>query len=183
MFIHFSSKKGFVLFYTLLIISVSLVLVISIVDSSLNEIRFSGDEFRSMTAFYAADSAIECARSWQNITNAVDDSINPYSAFDTRNDETTYPCGFGDSFTAGLGSSEAFCAYSGGAPSSVTYPVARLNHFTVLNAPCADLSVTVTPGLLGSCDISFVAKGKNDCRPGAINVVERTRWETWGIVI
>jgi Tfp pilus assembly protein PilX len=176
---NFSSKKGFVLLYTLLIISVTLVLVLSIVDSSLNELRFSGDELRSMTAFYAADSAIECARFWQNATNA----IGPYSAFDTRNAVTTYPCGFGDSFTAGQGSAEAFCAYSGGAPSSVTYSTAQLNQFNSgSNAPCADLSVTVTPGPLGLCDIFFVAKGKNDCRPGALNVVERTRWETWGVL-
>jgi hypothetical protein len=170
-------KKGFVLFYTLLIISVSLVLVLSIVNSSLNELRFSGDEFRSMTAFYAADSAIECVRSWQNITHI---NTPPYSAFDTRHPPASYPCGFGDSFTVGQGSSEPFCAYSEGVPSSVTYPTFRLNQFASgLNSPCADVTATVTPGPLGTCRVSFVAQGKNDCRAGAINVVERTRWENW----
>jgi hypothetical protein len=174
---YLSSKKGFVLLYTLLIISVSLVLVFSTVDSSLNELRFSGDEMRSLAAFYAADTAVECVRSWQNVTYAV----GPYSAFDTRHAPTTYPCGFGDSFTVGQGSSEAFCAYSGGSPSSVTYPTFRLSNFTSgANSPCADVTVTVTPGPLGSCNVSFVAKGKSDCRAGAVNVVERTRWEMWG---
>lgn len=174
-----TTKNGFVLLYTLLIISVSIVLVLSIVDSSLNELRFSGDELRSMTAFYAADSSAECMRYWQNYT-ADNPTVYEYPAFDTRSSPTSYSCGFGESFIAGRGSSESYCAFSGGNPSPVTYPTFRFDQFTATggNAPCSDVSVTVTPGTLGSCNVSFEASGKNTCI-GATNVVERTRWESW----
>jgi hypothetical protein len=171
-----SSKKGFVLLYTLLIISVSLVLVISIVDSSLNEIRFSGDEARSLAAFYAADTAIECVRYWQNTTaNSSNTAVYPFPAFDTRSAVATYPCGFGnppdESFTAGQSSVPACVA------STVNFTLDAFDPGS--NAPCANVQVTTIPHPSGGCNLSIIAHGKNDCRPGASNVVERTRWETW----
>jgi len=181
MFMFALPKKGFVLLYTLLIISVSLVLVFSMVDSSLNELRFSGDELRSVAAFYAADTAIECARYWQNATaelTATDPTSYPYTAFDTRHIPAPYSCGFGEGFLAGQGSSGS---QSCGAAGPATYST-RLQAFNAgINAPYVDLTVTADPVPSEDfCSVSFEAHGRNDRRSGAANLVERARWETWG---
>ncbi|MEW5908137.1 MAG: hypothetical protein AB1643_03125 [Patescibacteria group bacterium] len=56
--------NGYVVLLVLMVISVILLLAMSIVDISSNEIRFSGFGSESMRAFYAADSAVECAFYW-----------------------------------------------------------------------------------------------------------------------
>lgn len=154
------------LLYTLLIMSVTLVLVGIVADSSIHEFRFSGDELRSLSAFYASDTGIECIRYWQMTSNA----------FDPRKPVANYECGFGETISAGASSGDTNCAESG----TVTYSYMGVNAIGGFNggtsAPCTEVTVTVSPAAAGACTISIRSAGKNDCS-GAANAVQRSRWE------
>ncbi|MFH1956042.1 MAG: pilus assembly PilX N-terminal domain-containing protein [Patescibacteria group bacterium] len=64
------SQKGFVLFMTVLIISIILVLSLSVAEIILKEMKFSTLAKESFKAFYAADSGVKCAVYWDLVENA-----------------------------------------------------------------------------------------------------------------
>lgn len=94
-----TATSGFILIYTLLFMSVLLVVFGTILNSSVNELRASGDEVESLKAFYAADTAIECVRYYQE----------KKGAFNTTAPATQYNCGVGSNFSAGRSSGATTC--------------------------------------------------------------------------
>jgi hypothetical protein len=158
------ARNGFVLVYTVLVLSIMLIIGGIFADTVVKEVGISRDEAESLKAFYAADSAVECVRYLQN----------NFSAFDTTQLEDTYSCGIGNSFPAG-----------GDPPSSQC--TADTRTFTLggfSNGSCAVVTVNVIPRTivvggapLTVCDVDVIANGRNTCS-GSGKVVERTRWET-----
>jgi hypothetical protein len=84
-------KKGFILVYTVLIITALLVIMGIVVDAVFNESRITQDEAETLKAFYAANTGLECARYWHLEAQA----------FDTSTMEKTYECGDVGSFVGG----------------------------------------------------------------------------------
>lgn len=72
-------NKGFVLFYSLLIVGVILIATSMFLESALEEIYISGDRKESDVALYMAESGINCAKYHQNHMS--------YSAFKTARTE------------------------------------------------------------------------------------------------
>jgi hypothetical protein len=160
-----NKQGGFILFYTVIIISVVLVTAGIFVETVLKEAHIARDEMESLKAFYAADAGIECARFLQS----------ELDAFDTTRSR-----------------SSSFCW--GSVDSKVTYganPVspqctAHEYHYELGgfdNQACVEMTVEVTPREITAggntftvCDALVVSSGKNSCAAGA-DVVERTRWE------
>lgn len=151
-------NQAFVLFYTLVLVSVFLVIITTTVNSAITEFRASSDEVESLKAFYAADTAIECVRYYQEKTGAFNSTVPAAS----------YNCGVG--MTGSVG----------GPGGTTCVPLTRnftLNGFS--NGACVEVKVTTDqdPEDDTLCTMQVQAKGKNTCGSGAS--VERTRWEGW----
>ena len=154
---------GFVLIFTILIVTVLLVITGSIFSFVTSQIKISRDEYESSKALYAADTGIECVRFYQG----------NYAAFNTTEPEQTLNCGVG-TMTAGIPSPGAEC-------SDHDYATSTFNGFS--NGSCALVSVSVRArsvvvnGVpLKICDIYIISSGRNSCS-ATTNLVERSRWE------
>lgn len=157
-------EKGFILIYTIIMISAILVVVGTTFSSILSEVRISRDESESLKSFYAADTGIECIRYYQN----------NFQAFNPTTDQATYNCGIGASFVAGFNPPEAECI-------NHTYDIV-IDGFS--NGACAIVEVTSVPRTImieGSpvvvCDLRVISNGRNSCAATGAALVERTRWE------
>jgi len=76
------SQKGFVLFMTVLIISIILVLSLSVAEIILKEMKFSTLAKESFKAFYAADSGVKCAVYWDLVENSFNPTSPTYPDYD-----------------------------------------------------------------------------------------------------
>ena len=109
------TKKGFILLYAVLIMSMLLALTFSITDLTVKERKLSRFVEESFSAFFAAESGIECALYW--------DLRYEKSAF--RYDDITEPGGRkitcnGDEFTVGTSDvTEITLTFPGSSNSSV----------------------------------------------------------------
>ncbi|MCI0565576.1 LamG domain-containing protein [bacterium] len=159
-------KRGFALLFTLVLMGILLILLGTMLSTATLELRSSIDEQGTLEAFYAADTAIECMRHYQEV----------FGAFNTTVNEGIYNCGLGADFYAGGGS---------GAPGTNPLPTAgcedKSYEFTIdgfVNGACAVVEVAASQNVddPNLCDVSFIAHGKSPCGGSA---VERTRWERW----
>jgi Tfp pilus assembly protein PilX len=166
-------NKGFVLIYALVFTGVTLSIITVGVSTVLFETRAARNESESVKAFYAADTAIECMRFFQN----------NYRYFDPPN-SGNINCGVPvvdhlqtfntDSIQTDVDSN------NDGTPEYSTYS------FTIqipANSACARITATARPRslMVGTVpttvyDLEVVANGRNRCS-GTGQVVERTRWE------
>ncbi|MDP2668716.1 MAG: hypothetical protein Q8P07_02680 [bacterium] len=152
-------KKGFILIYTVLLVSIVLVIVILNFSQSLSEIYSARTAEESVKAFYASATGLECVRFWHTF----------YQAFDTSKSPANYGCGIGANFSAGL--STPVCQ-------DHTYPVIKLTGFA--NGACAEVSVktkahtAVVDGVpVTYCTLSVISTGKNSCSAVGTKKVER----------
>ncbi len=76
-------KKGFALFYVLLIVGTVLVATSVFLDFALDEMIISADREESEMAWYMSEAGIECAIYYGN---------RPFRAFHMRSEENTYYC-------------------------------------------------------------------------------------------
>lgn len=81
-------KKGFTLFFALLISSLALAIGLAIFDITLRELVLSETATQSQYAIYAADSGTECSLYWDNKYIGNNGSN---SAFATSSADTQYP--------------------------------------------------------------------------------------------
>lgn len=152
-------KKGFILIYTVILVSIVLVIVILNFSQSLSEIYSSRNAEESVKAFYASATGLECVRFWHS----------NYNVFDTSKSPANYNCGIGANFSAGLSTPEC---------QDYTYPPIQLTGFA--NGACAEVSVktkahtvTVAGVDVTYCTISVASTGKNSCSAVDTKKVER----------
>ncbi|HVS79847.1 MAG TPA: pilus assembly PilX N-terminal domain-containing protein [Candidatus Paceibacterota bacterium] len=157
-------SAGFMLVYTVLILSIMLIVGGIFVNTVVKEVGMSRDESESLKAFYAADSGVECVRYFKN----------KYDAFNTQVPQSTYDCGIGSSFTAGGNPPTSQCTEK-----EYTFQVGG---FT--SGACMNITVDMTPRTItvnGNpvivCDTNVIADGMNTCNLSSATV-ERSRWET-----
>ena len=156
-----NTKKGFVLVFALVFLSLALIVALAQASSLLAEFRAAGREGRSLRALMAADAAVACVKFYHQREEA----------FDTSKPVASYACGDVGDFTAG-GINEGECAEH-------TYTF-TLDQFD--NGACVDVAVTTIPvefmagpELVSTCDIAVEARGKDSCAAGAGRAVERVR--------
>lgn len=75
------NQEGFILLLVILLISVILVIGLGVFDIVLREILISGIGRESQKAFYAADSALECARYWERRTPSAFNAGLPFMIY------------------------------------------------------------------------------------------------------
>ena len=165
---NYSSRPsgGFVLIYTVVIVTILLITVLSIFSFVSGQIKIARDEIESAKALYAADTGIECVRYYQNKSQD----------FNTTQPEHTVDCGVG-TLTAGIPSPGTDCI-------DKNYATTTLSGFS--NGSCTLVTVTVRARSVtffdGSihqvCDLYVISNGRNTCAAGAQNLVERGRWES-----
>jgi|GEM_PF-5695658 len=142
-------KKGFVLIYSLAIVSILLITISIFHNTAIKEIQVARKEGESLKAFYAADTGVECVRFLQD----------HYDAFSPTSPVRSYNCG-----------PEGNLIQTGG---TTTYNF-RIEHFS--NLACDDVSVLATRSSLpNTWDITVNSSGKNSCTNPT---VERVRWQT-----
>lgn len=85
-------KKGFTLFYALLVSTLALSIGTAIFDLTVRQIGLSGAVTQSQYAVYAADSGAECALYWDSryVNAATSNNGGSNSAFATSSADTTY---------------------------------------------------------------------------------------------
>lgn len=160
-----NQSSGFILLFTVIIVTILLITVLGIASVASNQIRFVRDEFESAKALYAADTGIECVRFYQA----------QFNAFDSHQAPQTINCGVGTLQAGDTAGSDCF---------DKTYAPVLMNGFS--NGACVEVSVAVTSrtinvgGILRRvCDVYVQSSGYNKCPgPGVTNLIERTRWET-----
>jgi hypothetical protein len=81
-------KRGFTIFFAVLVASLALAVGLSIYDILVREIQLSGIATQSQYAIYAADTGAECALYWDNQYKTVSPSDADGSAFATSSDYT-----------------------------------------------------------------------------------------------
>ena len=155
---------GFILVYTVLILSIIMLTGGIFINTVIKEISISRDQAESLKAFYAADSALECVRYYHN-----------KNAFNTQTPQQSYSCGVGSPFSAGGNPPTQDC--------TSTTTTFTIDGFA--NGACADVTVETiaTTTIFGGspkiiCTTHAISNGKNSCTAPANKLVERTRWET-----
>lgn len=158
----FKNKNGFILIYTIILVSIVLVIVILNFNQSYSEIYSSRNAEESVKALYAAQTGLECVRYWH--TN--------YRVFDTSKPPTDYSCGIGPAFRAGRG--DSVCQND-----SYLFPITGFS-----NGACTEVSVKTTAYtiMVGTtpqtfCTISVVSTGRNSCSAVGSKKVERVLLE------
>jgi len=71
-----AGRQGFTLLFSLLFVSVTLAISLGISDLVISQIELSGTGRNSQFAFYAADSAAECAIYWDRAENKFSTSTS-----------------------------------------------------------------------------------------------------------
>ncbi|HEY5383437.1 MAG TPA: hypothetical protein VIJ88_02700 [Candidatus Paceibacterota bacterium] len=90
----FTNKRGFTLFFALLVASLALAIGLAIYDITVRELTLSEVATESQYAIYAADSGAECALYWENKYKDINGSpLNggSGSAFATSSTDTQIP--------------------------------------------------------------------------------------------
>lgn len=156
-------KQGFILVYTVLVLSLMLIVGGIFADTVLKEIAISRDEAESLKAFYAADAGVECMRYLKNT----------HDAFNTSKPRINMSCGVGPAFPTGGNPQTAACT-------DATYNI-TLSGFS--NGSCAVITVNSKARVIDVagvpttiCDAEIISSGRNRCSGGG-KLVERTRWE------
>ncbi len=75
--IHITKQRGFTLLIAVVLTSVLLSVGLALLDISYKQIMLSSTARQSQYAFYAADSAIECALFWDQKRNAFQYGASP----------------------------------------------------------------------------------------------------------
>lgn len=79
-----NTKSGFAILYAILMVSIVLTISLSLLNITFKQIIFSVTGRDSKIAFYAADSALQCATYWD--VYAVPNTDSPFGYFDLNGD-------------------------------------------------------------------------------------------------
>ena len=165
-------KRGFTIFFAVLVSSLALAIGLAIYDLLVRELELTRTATQSQYAIYAADTGAECALYWDSKYNGSD------SAFATSTDSNEP--------TSGIMCNEQDVAAA--AVTAGTWPIesetdsdSAATEFQVLliagdiASPCAIVRVQKTTANPGDPPATTVtSRGRNTCELGAPLQIERT---------
>jgi Tfp pilus assembly protein PilX len=144
------TNQGFALLIAIVVATIVLTIGISIINTALREVILASTVRNSLSGFYTADSAVECALYWDNVRGRF---------------------GTPSAFVAGS-SGEIEC---GGIIVSVTG--GNNTGFALvdadLNRPCAEVTVVAVPNGPSEDRVTMRGAGSNTCDPRNSKKVER----------
>lgn len=160
-------KRGFTIFFAVLVASLSLSVGLAIYDLLIRELALSQVATQSQYAIYAADMGSECALYWDSKYSVVNVNDIDGSAFATSSS------GAGDV----AASAQAYCNTQDitNGWTTVTTPTSAVTTFQILTGassvnPCAVVTVTKNGNPSAT---TVVSHGYNTCAVGGIVRIER----------
>ncbi len=161
-----TTKKGFTIFFAMLVGSLALSIGLAIYDLTVRELDISGTATQSQYAIYAADTGIECALYWDFKCELT--GCQAGSVFATSSQVSSYP-------TSGVtcnGADVAATAVAAGTWLSSTAAAATTT-FTLTFAP-QPYCTTITVAKYGSpTKTTITSRGYNTCLAGSPSRLER----------
>jgi len=149
---HLPPNRGFAMLFSVLISSLLVVIGLSIFNITLKELTISTSARESQVAFYAANSGLECALYWDLQKGAFATSTDDIS----RATLISAVCN-------GVTVNNTVNPHN--ADSATTKFEFKINDPNDLNGPCANVTVTKTPGSPTAEKMTTVieSRGKNIC--------------------
>jgi len=144
--------SGFAMLFAVLASSLLIAIGISIFNISLKELQIATSEQASQAAYYAADSAEECALYWDIKKGAFPTCLNSDCSIQSTSTNNTIACN-GNAITFN------FSPYARDAGGILTYATNTINFFryspTGITSPIADMIITkqFIPGTSGNPDL------------------------------
>ncbi|KKS44268.1 MAG: hypothetical protein UV08_C0023G0007 [Parcubacteria group bacterium GW2011_GWA2_42_18] len=150
---HLQPKAGFAMLFSVLISSLLVVIGLSIFNITLKELTISTASRESQTAFYAANSGMECALYWDLRGNELRSAFASTSVLAEITSAKSVP---------------AFCnivRINETTSSATTNFEFKINDPNDSNGPCANVTVTKTPNSpeSGKMTTKIESQGKNIC--------------------
>ena len=155
------TKKGFTIFFAMLVSSLALSIGLAIYDLTLRELDLASTVTQSTYAIYAADAGAECALYWD--LNCTLGSCQAGSAFSTSTASTGLPgsglvCNSVDITT----SSWSLTLAASAATTTFTIPMSG-----AATAPCAKVTVAKNGN---PAQTTVVSRGYNNCGSGYLQI-------------
>jgi len=151
------TNKGVALFVAVLTASIALVIGMGSLSISLREIKLSSLGGESSSAFYAADTGLECALYWD---------LDPSgSIFATSS--SSVPAGSSDCIGEDI--TNGWVTVSDTAAATTTFTL----KFNTDDDPCANVTVAKYKDAIGRAITKIDSRGLNSCNPASAKRVER----------
>jgi len=146
-------NRGFAMLFSVLVSSLLVVIGLSIFNITLKELTISTSARESQTAFYAANSGLECALRWDNLNG---NGLRSAFASTSASDEI-------DSAKSVIALCNTVRVNS--ATSATTEFEFKVNNSSDSNGPCAKVKVVKTPGspTVEKMTTVIESRGKNIC--------------------
>lgn len=154
---HAPSQRGFTLLIAVILSSVVLTVGLALLDVAYKQVILSSTAKQSQTAFYNADSALECALYYDQKFNAFD-------------------------FTAPAGSNTLICSST--PVTSYTTAADSVKRITIFALPCSTggTYATTTVYKYASGATALYANGFNTCNAADPRRIERGLKATYGVI-
>lgn len=169
-------KRGFTLFFAMLVGSLALAVGLAIFDLTLRELQLSAVATQSQYAIYAADTGAECALYWDTKCSLGGCASGSVFATSTNTNGGTFPpaagvvCNGQDvAATAVIAATWPAASNANAATSSFTMYVSSQSQASAPTS-CALVAVSKSGNPLHT---TVVSHGYNTCTPGALQL-ERT---------
>jgi len=166
------SRRGVAIIIAIITASIVLSLGATALNVSLKQLQFSSFAQGSVSAFYATNSAFECALLWDfNPQAPFTESVFATSSDSSGSTIPNLPPGSG--IICGATDLSDF-----GVSSVVSTPTAATTTFTMrysadISQPCGDVIVAKYEDGAGNTRTSVIARGLNSCDPNAPRRAER----------
>jgi len=162
---HFYSlkKNGFVLLFAVLTSSILLAIGLGIFSIAYKELLLSSSDRESQIAFYAADSAAECAVYWDAVHPGFTDGI--FGLVDSGG--VVYDAdSSGSPMCAGIDINDVWTVTGSG-----VFPIVTTFDLTFGDGSCAKVTVIKNYSSVSNTEIR--SRGFNSCDPGVSRRAER----------
>ncbi|MDB5225213.1 MAG: seg [Candidatus Adlerbacteria bacterium] len=177
------NKKGFTIFFAMLVGSLALAVGLAIYDLTVRELELSAAASQSQYAIYAADTGVECALYWDSKyggsgsafgtstastwgssvlnCNGADIKVTPPPAADVTR------------YTECPASPSAWCTSSTASEATTTFSVSIPSGGTPAQTYCAVVQVSKVT-LSGVLYTTILSRGYNNCQALGVARLERT---------
>lgn len=177
-----TKKRGFTIFFAMLVGSLALAVGFAIYDLAVREIDLSGAANQSQYAIYAADTGVECALYWDSKAPLLNGSPSAFGTSTGSSWGSTVKCNDQNvavrgtppvPFALPTSSWSAWTKTSSASAATTTFTIAISNNGTPVQTYCAVVEVgkKTTSGVLYT---NIISRGYNTCLSGGVARLERT---------
>lgn len=154
-----NKNQGIVLLYAVLMVSIVLTVSLSLLNITLKQIILSATNRDSKIAYYAADSALQCAMYWDSFAEIAGSAVYPFGSFD---DDT-------GNFVAPVGTQQIICFSQ--PPADISFDSsAQKSSLSINFGSQGQAEVTVTKGN----DLNGIESGRTLIEVNGYNIADQS---------